>query len=95
MQVLPIKLPDDLYQDLKTVSKTTNTPMAEFIRQSINKPIKAKLKTSQLKQQKRLNKIKSNLKKVEKLAGGFNLGLGLTPDEMNQAYDKIYEEMLS
>ncbi|MBU1085007.1 ribbon-helix-helix domain-containing protein [Patescibacteria group bacterium] len=52
MQVLPIKLPDDLYQDLKTVSRATNVPMAEFIRQSINKPLKAKLKTSQLKQQR-------------------------------------------
>ena len=94
MQVLPIKLPDDLYQDLNTISQATNLSMAEFIRQSIDKPLKTQLKATQSKQQKYQNKIKANLKKVEKLAGGFNLGSGLNPSQMNQNYDKMYEEML-
>lgn len=68
--------------------------MAEFVRQSINKPIKAKLKANQLKRQKQQEKIKANLMQVKKLTGGFNLGPGLTPKEMNQAYDKMYEKML-
>lgn len=32
--------------------------------------------------------------KVRALAGGFHLGKGLSPDQMNKEYDKIYDKML-
>jgi len=95
MQVLPIKLPDELYQDLKLVSQAANTSMAEFIRQKIRQPIKTKIKVAKLKKEKEKTQIKENLAKVDKLVGGFNLGPGLTPKQMNKTYDKTYEKMLS
>lgn len=44
MKVLPIKLPDEMYQDLKLLSQTTNISMADFIRKEIKKPLKVKIK---------------------------------------------------
>lgn len=38
--------------------------------------------------------VQKNLEKVEKLAGGFHFGKGLTPAQMNKFYDQQYEEML-
>ena len=32
--------------------------------------------------------------KVRALAGGFHLGKGLSPQQMNKEYDKIYDKML-
>ncbi len=34
------------------------------------------------------------VKKTKQLSGGFNFGPGLKADQMNQDYDKIYDEML-
>jgi hypothetical protein len=34
------------------------------------------------------------IKKVRKLAGGFSLGINLTPEQINKEYDKMYDEML-
>lgn len=34
------------------------------------------------------------VKKVQELAGKLNLGIGLTADQMNEDYDKMYDEML-
>jgi len=47
MKVLPIKLPDEMYNDLKLLSQTTNISMADFIRKEINKPLREK--TNQIK----------------------------------------------
>lgn len=37
---------------------------------------------------------KERVEKVKKLAGGFHFGKGLTADQMNKEYDKMYDEML-
>jgi len=37
----------------------------------------------------------NDIKKIRKLAGGLKLKIELTADELNKAYDKQYEEMLS
>lgn len=34
------------------------------------------------------------VKKVRELAGGFRYKIELTPDQLNQEYDKMYDEML-
>jgi len=36
---------------------------------------------------------KEKLEKIERLAGTFNLGTGLTAKQMNEDYDKMYDEM--
>lgn len=94
MHVLPIKLSDDLYQNLRLVSQANNTSMAEFIRSKIRKPLQNKAKTAKIKKQKQQAQITANFKKAEKLAGGFHLGQGLSPNEMNKQYDKMYKKML-
>ncbi len=35
-----------------------------------------------------------DLAKIKKLAGGFKLGKGRTPKQMNQDYDRMYDQML-
>ncbi|MEK9143823.1 MAG: hypothetical protein AAB481_04330 [Patescibacteria group bacterium] len=34
------------------------------------------------------------VKKVRELAGGFKLGINLSPEQLNAQYDKMYDEML-
>ena len=34
------------------------------------------------------------VKKVRELAGGFKLGIDLSPEQLNEEYDKMYDEML-
>ncbi|MBI5614051.1 hypothetical protein HY947_03955 [Candidatus Gottesmanbacteria bacterium] len=34
------------------------------------------------------------IKKVRELSGGFKLSINLTPKQLNEEYDKIYDEML-
>lgn len=34
------------------------------------------------------------VKKVHELAGGFKLGIKLSPKQLNEEYDKMYDEML-
>lgn len=43
----------------------------------------------------REERIRRNVKKVRKLAGGLKLGKGLAPKEMNRLYDQTYEKLLS
>lgn len=38
--------------------------------------------------------IDEDIKIIRRLAGGFNFGKGPTPEEMNEEYDKMYDEML-
>ena len=38
--------------------------------------------------------LKDDLKKIRQLAGGFRLGINLTPKQMNEDYDKMYDQML-
>ncbi len=37
---------------------------------------------------------KEKLEKLKQLTGGFHFGKGLTADQMNHEYDKMYDEML-
>ena len=55
MKVLPIKLPDEMYQDLKLLSQATNISMADFIRKEINKPLKVKIKKMKIKKNRKKN----------------------------------------
>lgn len=43
----------------------------------------------------RRERIKNNLEKLEKIAGGLKLGRGRTPSQMNKDYEKSYEKLLS
>lgn len=56
MKVLPIKLPDEMYQDLKLLSQATNISMADFIREEIKKPLKEKTKKIKVQRKKRAKK---------------------------------------
>lgn len=56
MKVLPIKLPDEMYRDLKFLSQATNIPMADFIREEIKKPLMEKTRNIKLKAKKRPKK---------------------------------------
>lgn len=38
--------------------------------------------------------VEERIKKVRELAGGFKLGINLTPEQLNEEYDKMYDEML-
>lgn len=38
--------------------------------------------------------IEERIKKVRRLAGGFRLGISLTPEQLNEEYDKMYDKML-
>ncbi len=38
--------------------------------------------------------MEERIKKVQELAGGFKLGISLTPKQLNEEYDKMYDEML-
>ena len=46
------------------------------------------------KRKKKVSKKKDYAKIIEKLAGGFKLGVNLTPEKLNKIYDKQYEKML-
>ena len=81
MQVLPIKLPDELYQDLKTVSRETNTPMAKIIKDEIGPKI-AKI-TKKIKQQQAKNSIEYMLNNP---ITGKNYLPNLTDDEILYGY---------
>ena len=37
---------------------------------------------------------KADIEKIRKLAGGFHFGKSLSPDQLNEEYDKMYDEML-
>ncbi|MBI3955789.1 type II toxin-antitoxin system prevent-host-death family antitoxin [Candidatus Gottesmanbacteria bacterium] len=37
---------------------------------------------------------KDKLSALKRLVGGFKLGIGLTPEELNESYDRMYDEML-
>lgn len=56
MKVLPIKLPDELYNDLKLLKQVTDISMAEFIRQEIEKPLKKKIKKIRIRAEKKRRK---------------------------------------
>lgn len=47
------------------------------------------------KRKKEAFKKRDYAKIIEKLAGGFKLGVNLTPEKLSKIYDKQYEEMLS
>lgn len=38
--------------------------------------------------------VEERIKKVRELAGGFKLGIELSPEQLNEEYDKMYDEML-
>ncbi len=38
--------------------------------------------------------VEERIKKVRGLAGGFRFKISLTPQQLNEEYDKIYDEML-
>jgi len=44
MKVLPIKLPEEMYEDLKFLKREANISMADFIRREIEKPLKKEIK---------------------------------------------------
>lgn len=56
MKVLPIKLPDEMYYDLKLLSQETKMSMADFIRLEIKKPLMEKTRNIKLKAKKKLKK---------------------------------------
>ncbi|MBI5619730.1 hypothetical protein HY950_02095 [Candidatus Gottesmanbacteria bacterium] len=38
--------------------------------------------------------VEERIKKVRQLAGGFRFKISLTPEQLNEEYDKMYDEML-
>ena len=56
-------------------------PLAEI------KPVK--------KGKKKISRKRNYGKLIEKLAGGFELGVDLTPDKLNKIYDQQYGKVLS
>jgi len=54
MKVLPLKLSDHLYQDLKYVSQRTNTPMAQIIRNYFEEPVTKQAKKIKKKTSKKI-----------------------------------------
>ncbi len=56
MKVLPIKLPEEMYNDLKLLKKELNISMADFIREEIKKPLKKKVKKAKIKSKKKARK---------------------------------------
>lgn len=83
MKVLPIKLPDEMYQDLKLLSQETNISMADFIRKEINKPLKTeigKIRVGKRKKQDFLDYMLQN-----PISGKDHMP-GLTHDEILYGY---------
>jgi len=52
MKVLPIKLPDEMYQNLKLLSRETHISMADFIRREIKKPLEKEVKKIMVKKKR-------------------------------------------
>lgn len=62
-----------------------------FILTKDGRPI-ARLST--LEERTKIETTKERLVKLKPLIGGFRLGIGLTPKQLNKLIDKSYEEML-
>ena len=83
MKVLPIKLPEEMYQDLKLLSQATNISMADFIRGEIKKPLKVKIKTIKKKEVKNQDPLDYML--THPISGKDHMP-GLTHDEILYGY---------
>jgi len=84
MKVLPIKLPDEVYEDLRLIKKETRICMADFIRQQIKKPLKIKVKS--IKKQKRKKKQNFLDYMLNNPITGKDHMPGLTHDEILYGY---------
>lgn len=62
-----------------------------FILTKDGRPI-ARLST--LEEKTKIETTKEKLARLKPLIGGFRLGIGLTPKQLNKLIDKSYEEML-
>jgi prevent-host-death family protein len=65
--------------------------VGSFIVTKDGRPV-AKLST--LEKKTKIESTKERLAKLKPLIGGFRLGIGLTPKQLNKLIDKSYEEML-
>ena len=86
MKVLPIKLPDEMYNDLKLLSQATNISMADFIRREIKKPLKVKIKTIKKKETKNQDPQDFLKYMLQNPISGKDHMPGLTHDEILYGY---------
>lgn len=84
MRVLPIKLPDQLYNNLKLLSQETGSSMAEIIRGYVSEPIgKRSYEIKKAKRSKKSDKEMTLLEIIEKHRyDGPDHCKGLTDDEI-------------
>jgi len=83
MKVLPIKLPDEMYRDLKLLSQMTHVSMADFIRKEIKKPLKTRVKKINIRKKEKLDFLEYMLQNP--ISGKDHMP-GLTHDEILYGY---------
>jgi len=75
------RLKEGIEKGLSYILIYRSRPLAEI------KPIE---KAEESEEEKK-ERIQRNIQKAKKLAGGFKLGKGLSPKEMNKLYDQSYK----
>ena len=84
------------YQGAEIVVKRMGKPMVKIVRIDKDEKKQTHSRKTQLSRKARIRK---NIKKVQKLAGGFKLGKGLTVRQINriinEQYERKYAKMLS